>query len=152
MKYILGFFALTFFGTSLWAQDDDIDDTQDRVKVETAVVKWADSVFYSHTNYKFENFRAEYSEGYFIAVMRARAYKERVTDLEQDKAAGRFKGTQEAYDSEHKTLSDAYTKAQTDADNYKERADYYLVHYNYRHRFALWNTHHSAFYVRCRRL
>ncbi|MBK9192849.1 MAG: hypothetical protein IPM77_15870 [Crocinitomicaceae bacterium] len=118
-----------FIGNFAIAQDDEIDNTQDKAKVEKAVVHWADSVFYSHSNYKFENFRAEYSDGYYIAVMRAKAYKERVTDLENDKSAGRFKGTQEAYDTEHKTLNDAYLKAQTEADNYKERADYYLVHF-----------------------
>lgn len=129
MNYLIGILACTICSQSLFAQDDEIDNTQDRAKVESAVVHWADSVFYAHSNYKFENFRAEYSEGYFIAVMRAKAYKERVTELEQDKAAGRFKGSQETYDTEHKTLSDAYTKAQTEADNYKERADYYLIHF-----------------------
>ena len=129
MKHL--FFLLMFAGfiSASLAQDDEIDDSQDKIKVEAAVVRWADSVFYSHTNYKFENFRAEYSEGYFIAVMRAKAYQERVTEFEQEKAAGRFKGTQEAYDTEHKTLSDAHKKAQTEADNYKERADYYLIHF-----------------------
>ncbi|MBL7897641.1 MAG: hypothetical protein JNJ99_03820 [Crocinitomicaceae bacterium] len=121
--------CLLVVGNFAVAQNDEIDNTQDKVKVEAAVVRWADSVFYSHSNYKFENFRAEYSDGYYIAVMRAKAYKERVTDIENDKAAGRFKGTQEAYDTEHKTLNDAYLKAQTEADNYKERADYYLVHF-----------------------
>jgi hypothetical protein len=127
-----GFGILVCFiliGNFLIAQNDEIDNTQDKAKVESAVVRWADSVFYSHSNYKFENFRAEYSDGYYIAVMRAKAYKERVTDLENDKAAGRFKGTQEAYDTEHKTLNDSYLKAQSEADNYKERADYYLVHF-----------------------
>lgn len=119
-------FASAFFAI---AQDDEIDSSQDKIKVERAVVRWADSVFYKHSEYKFENFRAEYSEGYFIAVMRSRAYKERVTDLEADKAAGRFKGTEEAYQKELQTLKDAYTKAQTDADNYVLRADSYTIHF-----------------------
>jgi hypothetical protein len=120
------FISSAFFAV---AQDDEIDSSQDKIKVENAVVRWADSVFYRHSEYKFDNFRAEYSEGYFIAIMRSRAYKERVTDLEADKAAGRYKGTEEAYQKELQTLKDAYTKAQTDADNYVLRADSYTIHF-----------------------
>lgn len=119
-------FGFTFFAA---AQEDEIDSSQDKIKVEKAVVQWADSVFYSHSEYKFDHFRAEYSEGYYIAVMRSRAYKERVTDLEADKTAGRYKGTEEAYQKELQALKDAYTKAQTEADHYVLRADSYTVHF-----------------------
>jgi hypothetical protein len=113
-----------------YAQDDEIDSGPDKIKVEAAVVRWADSVFYKHSEYKFENFHAEYSDGYYIAVMRAKAYKERVTDLENDKATGRYKGTEDAYNKEHQSLTDAYQQAQTAADNYVERADYYMIHFS----------------------
>ncbi len=120
------FLGSVFFAT---AQDDEIDSSQDKIKVERAVVQWADSVFYRHSEYKFDHFRAEYSEGYYIAVMRSRAYKERVTDLETEKAAGRYKGTEEAYQKELQTLKDAYIKAQSEADNYVLRADSFTVHF-----------------------
>lgn len=129
MKIFLLITLFTLGTFTLTAQDDEIDSSQDKIKVENAVVLWADSIFYKHSEYKFENFRAEYSEGYFIAVMRSRAYKERVTDLEADKAAGRYKGTEDDYQKELQTLKDAYTKAQTAADNYALRADYYLIHF-----------------------
>lgn len=129
MKHLL-LACLTFsFVHIVVAQDDEIDDTQDRIKVEAAVVRWADSVFFRHYEYKFENFHAEYSDDYFIAVMRAKAYKERVTDLEQEKAAGRFKGTQAEYDAQLSDLNAAAGKAQYEADNFKQRADYYLIHF-----------------------
>jgi hypothetical protein len=120
--------GLPLFVTTAPPQDE-IDSSQDRIKVEKAVVAWADATFYSHTNYKFENFRAEYSEDYFIAFMRAQAYKERVTDLETEKSSGQYRGTQAEYDSEHKTLTDEYLKIQATADNHPNRADYYLIHF-----------------------
>ena len=130
MKKILFSFWLFLSAINLIAQDDDeIDSSQDRIKVEAAVVHWADSVFYAHSNYKFENFRAEYSDDYYIAVMRSRAYKERVTDLEKEKAAGRYKGTEEAYQKEHEELNTAWLNAQKTADNFVNRADYYLIHF-----------------------
>ena len=129
MSFLLTFISLSLFGTIVSLPQDEIDSTQDRVKVEKAVVAWADSTFYSHTNYKFENFRAEYSDDYFIAIERSKAYKERVADLEKAKAGGVYKGTQAEYDAEHKTLNDAYLKVQNEADNCKNRADYYLIHF-----------------------
>jgi len=109
--------------------NDDIDSSEDRIKVEKAVVAWADSTFYMHVNYKFENFRAEYSESYFIAVMRAKAYKERLTELEKQKQTGRYKGSQEDYEKEHKELKATYEKIQNEADTHPMRADYYLIHF-----------------------
>jgi hypothetical protein len=120
--------GVPLFGT-LTPPQDEIDSSQDRIKVEKAVVTWADATFYAHTNYKFENFRAEYSEDYFIAFMRAQAYKERVTDLETEKSSGQYRGTQAEYDTEYKTLNDEYLKIQAAADNHPNRADYYLIHF-----------------------
>jgi len=128
MSFLFTFISLSVFGTYMIPQNE-IDSSQDRINVEKAVVAWADSTFYSHTNYKFENFRAEYSDDYFIAIERSKAYKERVADLEKDKASGVYKGTQEQYDTERKTLNDAYLKVQNEADNCKNRADYYLIHF-----------------------
>jgi len=128
MSFLLTFISLSVFGTYMIPQDE-IDSTQDKIKVEKAVVVWADSTFYSHTNYKFENFRAEYSDDYFIAIERSKAYKERVSDIEKQKSGGVYKGTQEQYDTEHKTLNDAYLKVQNEADNCKNRVDYYLIHF-----------------------
>lgn len=126
--FFTAIFAFTFTLVSL-AQADEIDSSQDKIKVEKAVVHWADSVFYSHSNYKFENFHAEYTDEYFIAVMRSKAYQERVTDLEKDKSGGRYKGTQEEYDKEHQTLQEQAQKAQGEADNFAKRAEYYQVHF-----------------------
>lgn len=129
MSFLLTLLSFTVLSSLPIVSQEEIDSSQDKIKVEKAVVAWADSTFYSHTNYKFENFRAEYSEEYFIATERAKAYKERVTDLEKEKSSGVYRGTQTEYDAEHKTLNDAYLKIQAEADNCKNRADYYLIHF-----------------------
>lgn len=129
MNLFLQLLFLPFVSVVAAPHDDEIDSSQDRIKVEKAVVAWADSTFYSHVNYKFENFHAEYSDAYFIAVMRAQGYKERVTDLEAEKKAGRYGGSQEEYDQEYKELNDAYLKVQAEADNHQNRADHYLIHF-----------------------
>ena len=47
------FLALSNFIS--FSQDQEIDSSQDEVIVKDAVVNWADSVFYMHQEYKFEN-------------------------------------------------------------------------------------------------
>ncbi|MFT4602609.1 MAG: hypothetical protein ACI857_002796 [Arenicella sp.] len=129
MKILSLLIGISLLSLNSFAQDkeQDIDSSQDEPKVKDAVVHWADSVFYMHQEYKFENFRAFYSEDYFIQVMRSRMYKERVEDLEKNKKAGRYKKSDAEYEKEHKELEDAYTKVQDGADNFKNRADYYQV-------------------------
>ncbi|OIQ24631.1 MAG: hypothetical protein BM555_07030 [Crocinitomix sp. MedPE-SWsnd] len=127
MKLLLLFISLGMFSLAGLSQDQEIDSSEDEVIVKDAVVHWADSVFYSHEKYKFENFRAFYTEEYFIQVMRSRMYKERVTDLEKSKKLGRYKKSDAEYEKEHKELEDAYNKVQKDVDTFKFRASYYQV-------------------------
>jgi hypothetical protein len=107
----------------------DIDSSEDEKKVMAAVVAWADSVFYQHTEYKFEHFRAEYTDEYYIMVMRANMYKKRVDDLEKKKAAGLYTKTEPEYTKELSDLKTAWSGAQKEADNFPQRASYYRVHF-----------------------
>jgi hypothetical protein len=107
----------------------DIDSSEDEIKVKAAVVKWADATFYSHTEYKFEHFKAIYTDDYFIAVMRADMYKKRLVTLEKQKSSGSYKKSDTEYENEYSALKDNYVKAQTEADNFTQRAEYYRVHF-----------------------
>ncbi|MEO9532969.1 MAG: hypothetical protein ABJG68_15555 [Crocinitomicaceae bacterium] len=127
MKKLIGITAFLLLTTFGFSQEQEIDSSEDEVKVKEAVVKWADTTFYSHTEYKFENFHAFYTEEYFIQVMRSRMYKERVEDLEKNKAAGRYKKSDADYEKEHKELKDAYTKVQNDVDNFKFRVSHFQI-------------------------
>ena len=127
MKLLTLFISLCFLSNLGFAQEQEIDSSEDEKIVKKAVVAWADSVFYSHTEYKFEKFRAFYTEEYFIQVMRSRMYKERVNDIEKNKKLGRYKKSDAEYEKEHKELEDAYTKVQKDLDNFKFRASYYQI-------------------------
>ncbi len=107
----------------------DIDSSADEKKVMKAVVDWADSVFYEHREYKFEHFKAMYTDEYFIHVMRANMYKKRLDDLEKKKAMGQYTKTEDEYKKELSDLKLAYDKAQNEADNFPQRATYYYVHF-----------------------
>ncbi|MCG8576352.1 MAG: hypothetical protein MI810_15800 [Flavobacteriales bacterium] len=123
---LLGFFLLS---PSTPPPDQEIDSTEDEKKVKTAVISWADSTFFSHSDYKFEHFRAFYTDEYFIAVMRARMFKDKLTTLERTMKNGNYKKSEEDYKQEHVSLSTSYSEAQHEVDNFVERAEYYSIHF-----------------------
>lgn len=130
MKLLL--FALTlttisFSSITFSQKDNGIDTSEDETKVKEAVVKWADATFYSHTEYRFENFYVFWSEDYEISLMRSDAYKEMLNDLEKDKAAGKYNGTDEAYEKEHSELQEKYNGILADANSSTNRVDYYQI-------------------------
>ena len=128
-KLILLLFIGLFSALNSLSQDQEIDSSQDEEKVQGAVVRWADSVFYKHSEYKFEQFHAFYTEEYFIQVMRARMYKERLSDLEKSKKIGRYKKSDAEYKKEHDQMQNAYDKIQVDADNFKFRVSHFEIHF-----------------------
>jgi hypothetical protein len=127
MKKLLGLTAFILLTTFGFSQEQEIDSSEDEARVKEAVVKWADSVFYFHSEYKLEKFYAFYTDEYFIQVMRSKMYKERVEDIEKSKAAGRYKKSDTDYEQEHKDLKDAYIKIQTDVDNFKFRVSHFQI-------------------------
>lgn len=125
------FSLLTFFflGSPTPSPTQDIDSTEDEVKVKAAVVEWADNTFHKHSEYKFEHFKAIYTDEYFIAVMRAEMYKKRLSSLENRKKNGAYKKSDADYDKEFSDLTENYEKSQKEADEFTNRADYYRVHF-----------------------
>ena len=108
-------------------QDQEIDSAEDEQKVKDAVVAWADNTFYKHSEYKFENFHAFYTDEYFIAVMRTDMYKDRLTSLEKRKAAGSYKGSDADYEAEHKDLQEKYDAGKKEVDEFVDRVMYYQI-------------------------
>ena len=130
MKLFVFLLTLGILTTNIsYSQNFEIDSSEDEQKVKDAVVAWADATFYSHTDWKFENFHAFYTEEYEIAYLRTNAYKGRVDDLEKDKANGRYKKSDEEYEKEHKELEDAYLKIKSERDAVASRVDHFQIHF-----------------------
>jgi hypothetical protein len=106
----------------------DIDSSADKVAVEAAVVTWADQIFLNHSNYKFEQFKAFYTDDYFIQTMRIELYEEKIETLEQKKANGTYNGTDENYNADITKLSGAIEKAKA-AINTMDRVSYFQIHF-----------------------
>lgn len=116
-------------GFSGIAQNQKIDSKEDEAIVKKAVIAWADTIFYKHAEYRFENFHAFYTDDYFIAVMRSDIYKERLEKLRKRKAAGSYKGSNEKYEKELKVILDKYNLSKKTAESFEERAAYYQIYF-----------------------
>ncbi|MEX1001623.1 MAG: hypothetical protein WDZ35_05870 [Crocinitomicaceae bacterium] len=129
MKLFWFFIIVLSFSLNGFSQDQKIDSSEDEKKVKKATIGWADSTFYQHENYKFEHFKAFYTDEYFIQIMRVRMYKERLDDLETLKSSGNYKKSDEEYEKEHKELKDAYENVTKDVENFKFRVSHYQIHF-----------------------
>lgn len=107
--------------------DQEIDSTNDEIKVKESVVLWADSTFYEHSNYKFEKFHAFYTDEYFIMVMRAEMFKDRLDKLLSQKENGTYDGNDEEFENDKTDLERKYSDAKNMADNYSERVEYFQI-------------------------
>lgn len=123
------FQLLTVLNLGLSYPQQDIDSSEDQKKVEKLVVEWADASFVKHENYKFEHFKAFYTDEYFIHTMRIEMYEEKITDLKKRKETGSYSGTEEQYKEELGQLEGALKKAMdADASGIK-KVTHYQVHF-----------------------
>lgn len=125
MTILLLLIQLSFFNPGI---PTDMDSSDDKVMVEDAVVAWANQIFINHSSYKFDYFKAFYTDEYFIQTMRLELYSEKIADLKEKKANGTYNGSQEKYDTDINKLSGALETANTSIDT-MDRVTHYQTHF-----------------------
>jgi len=101
-------------------------DTDEKT-VRKSVISWADSVFYFHEEYRFEQFHAEYTDKYQIARLKLELYLGRQKNLEKIKQKGFYKKTDTEYEKEHSELVKKNADLKTTLDNFQDKAEFYHV-------------------------
>ena len=126
---------------------------KDERVVRDKVLEWADSVFYFHEDYRFENFHAHYTDEFYIVMLRSDQYKKKIERLELAKKKKTYQGSDENYETELLGLKMKYKKFQVIVDSFTSRIKYveilfwsniktkhgYSVYYA--HRFKLSNDY-----------
>jgi len=114
--------------TSITLQNpNSIDSSKDEKLVKEKVISWADSIFYFHENYRFEQFHAFYTEEYQIAVLRAQMYGDKLANLEKLKSKGYYKKTDAEYEKEHQELVKKNEDLKQTAENFQNKVEYYQI-------------------------
>jgi len=112
---------------SITLQGNKIDSAKDEEKVKQRVLLWADTTFYHHEEYRFEQFHAFYTEEYQIAVLRAEMYQSKLANIEKLKAKGFYKKTDEEYEKEHTELKEKVKGLNEAKLNFKNKVEYYQI-------------------------
>ena len=103
-------------------------ETTAQDSVQIAVINWADEVFHHHESYKFEQFRIEYTDDYFIQTSRVELYEEKVAEMKAAKANGTYTGSETQYEKDlarfEAAISDAKEKCKT-----IDPVDHYSIHF-----------------------
>lgn len=99
----------------------------DKTKVELAVVRWADSTFSYHNEYRFEQYYADYTESYQIARLRLEMYQSKQEHLEKTKSKGFYKKTDAEYEKEHLDLVEKNAELKKMVDNFKIKVNSYQI-------------------------
>lgn len=120
-----------FVFISFFSQATGFTETEQRKKdesiVQQKVVEWADSVFYYHEDYRFENFHAHYTDEFYIVMLRSDQYKKKIDDLEKSKKTKTYQGTDEQYNTELLALKRKYKRFQIIVDSFVLRVKYYEI-------------------------
>ena len=122
--YLIAFTLLS--GPS--APQNEIDSSADQPKVEQAVVNWANTTFKRHQDYKFEHFKAFYTDEYFIQTMRLELYAEKIAALEKKKANGEYTGSDEVFNADVQKLKGAMDKAKATIEKI-DPVEYFQIHF-----------------------
>ncbi len=124
---VITIFASFFMLCSVTLQGSKIDSSKDEELVKKHVLEWADTTFYYHEEYRFEQFHAFYTEEYQIAVLRAEMYESKLQNLEKLKAKGFYKKTDAEYEKEHSELDKKVKDLNQAKDNFKNKVEYYQI-------------------------
>jgi hypothetical protein len=127
-KNIYFLLILSFFTLSITLQGGNkIDSSKDEEKVKQSVLNWADSVFYHHEEYRFEQFHAFYTDEYQIAILRLDMYQNKLSNLEKLKEKGFYKKTDEEYEKEHGELKAKVDELEKSVNTFENKAEYYQI-------------------------
>ncbi len=105
----------------------DIDSTQDEEKVKKSVLEWADTTFYFHEEYRFEQFHAHYTDEYSIAYLRANMFKTKMDNLKKSKEKGFYKKSDADYEAELSDIESKYNEMSTKAENFPNKVEFYEI-------------------------
>lgn len=127
MTLILNLIAFSFL--QFTSPPQEIDSTEDQQKVEQSVLDWADSTFTNHESYKFEHFKAFYTDEFFIQEMRLDVYREKISALKQKKEKGEYKGSDQAFAEEMASLEKILHDAEESIDPTVNKVTHYQTHF-----------------------
>lgn len=123
LALVFGIFTLLNFHNH-----DLVDSSEDKRKVEEAVLKWCDKNLQSYEGKKFEKFHPFYTEEYEMENIKVNMYESQLENLERRKKAGKYTKSEEDFLSEKQAIEDKIKKTKEALFSFRPKVTYYEVY------------------------
>jgi hypothetical protein len=110
------------FSQLLMAQPD-----YDQIRVQQAVITWADSTFYNYDEPRFEQFIPHYTDEYRMASMRVESIEKSIARLKNTKDRGTYRGTDQEFNNTLKELEVRKSEAEANNQDFRPKVTHYSI-------------------------
>lgn len=130
MKKLALLLLLPCLLTSLinFAQKSDEPDA-DQTKVQESIIEWADSTFKEYNEPRFEKYRANYTDEYLMASLRARGIDDRISQIRKLYTSGKYKGTEKEFTATMEDLKSRRKEAEKNMENFHPKVTNYVINF-----------------------
>lgn len=113
---------------SIFAQEIK-EENSDKIKVEQSIISWADSTFKEYDEPRFEKYRANYTDEYLMASLRAKGIDERISELKEQYSTGQYSSSKKEFKSTIEDLEKRKKEAEKNMDNFHPKVTNYVIHF-----------------------
>lgn len=111
-----------------FTQNNDKVDT-DQQNVQQSVIKWADSTFKEYNEPRFEKYRANYTDEYLMASLRAKGIEDRISEIRKLYSSGKYKGSETEFTSTIEDLKNRRNEAQKNMKDFHPKVTNYVINF-----------------------
>jgi hypothetical protein len=108
-------------------KNDNVD--ADQQIVEQSVIKWADSTFKEYNEPRFEKYRANYTDEYLMASLRAKGIEDRISEIRKLYSSGKYKGSEKEFTATMEDLKSRRDEAQQNMKNFHPKVTNYVINF-----------------------
>lgn len=101
----------------------------DQTKVQQSIIKWADSTFKEYNEPRFEKYRANYTDEYLMASLRAKGIEDRISEIRKLYTTGKYKGSEKEFTTTMEDLKSRRKEAEKNMENFHPKVTNYAINF-----------------------
>jgi hypothetical protein len=129
MKKLALILLLPFLLNAFTILAQDSEEDVDKSKVEESIITWADSTFKEYNEPRFEKYRANYTDEYLMALLRAKGIDDRISEIRKLYTSGKYKGTESEFSSTMEDLKNRRKEAETNMEDFHPKVTNYVINF-----------------------
>lgn len=129
MKKLALILLLPFLFNAFTIIAQDSEEDVDKSKVEESVISWADSTFKEYDEPRFEKYRANYTDEYLMASLRAKGIDDRISELRKQYTSGKYAGTEKEFTDTMEDLKSRRKEAESNMENFHPKVTNYVINF-----------------------